>query len=200
MRTLTLLALSLLPLGLEAQTQTFCTQIQALTADPSVAAAHWGISVTTLDGAPLCGLHEAQLFRPASNAKLFTTTAALALLGPTHTTPATVYASAPPAGDTLTGDLILAGAGNGYLSERPMPYAPPSPQTAHLKLPNRLQALADQIAATGLHHITGDLLGDDTAWPLEPYAPDWSIDDMPSGATAHPSPPSPSPTTSSPSP
>ena len=37
--------------------------------------------------------------------------------------------------------------------------------------------MADQVAATGLKGLTGDVVGDDTLFPWEPYGEDWSIDD-----------------------
>jgi D-alanyl-D-alanine carboxypeptidase/D-alanyl-D-alanine-endopeptidase (penicillin-binding protein 4) len=40
-----------------------------------------------------------------------------------------------------------------------------------------LAAMADQVAATGLKVVNGDVVGDDTLFPWEPYAQDWSIDD-----------------------
>src|ERR1035441_5465129 len=54
-------------------------RVAGLVAQPEVARAHWGVMVTALDGTPIYGLNEGQLFQPASNAKLFTTAAAMAL-------------------------------------------------------------------------------------------------------------------------
>src|ERR1700679_390973 len=66
-----------------------CTElaktIASLLSGPGVARDHWGIMVTAMDGSPIYSLNEGQLFQPASNAKLFTTAAAIALLGPDAT-------------------------------------------------------------------------------------------------------------------
>jgi D-alanyl-D-alanine carboxypeptidase/D-alanyl-D-alanine-endopeptidase (penicillin-binding protein 4) len=155
----------------------FCDRLKALTQDPAVAQAHWGISVTTLDGRPLCTLNPSQLFRPASNAKLFTSVAALALLGPERTF-STAILSSEPAAPTLHGDLTLRGDGDAFLSARPMPYRPPSQVQATALTPrNPLEDLADEVARAGVRHITGDIVGDDSAWPFEPYPSDWSLED-----------------------
>src|ERR1700710_550436 len=57
-------------------------QIAAITNEPGVVRAHWGIAITALDGTPIYGMNQGEFFRPASNAKLFTTAAAMHLLGP----------------------------------------------------------------------------------------------------------------------
>ncbi len=106
-----------------AATPSLATQISALISAPEVSRDHWGILVTTLDGTPIYALNEAQLFQPDSNAKLFTTAAALALLGPDKTFETTVAGSLDARSGTVEGDLVLTGGGDANLSARELPYA-----------------------------------------------------------------------------
>lgn len=100
--------------------------IEALLADPAVSRAHWGIAVTTLDGVPLYGLDEGKLFRPASNNKLFTTTAAMALLGPDRTFETRLYGKLDEATGVVNGDLVLAGGGDANFGADNLPYVAPA--------------------------------------------------------------------------
>jgi serine-type D-Ala-D-Ala carboxypeptidase/endopeptidase (penicillin-binding protein 4) len=161
--------------------------IAGLLEGPEVSRDHWGIAVTAMDGAPIYLLNEGQLFQPASNAKLYTTAAAMALLGPETTFETRIAARGVMDGTTaLKGDVVLVGAGDANLSGRAIPYvapasmpkvekgAPPLPEVNPLRY---LEAMADQVAATGLKVVNGDVVGDDTLFPWEPYPQDWSIDD-----------------------
>jgi serine-type D-Ala-D-Ala carboxypeptidase/endopeptidase (penicillin-binding protein 4) len=161
--------------------------IAGLVEGPEVSRDHWGIAVTAMDGTPIYLLNEGQLFQPASNAKLYTTAAAIALLGPSTTFETKIVAKGVFGGvESLTGDLVLVGAGDANLSGREIPYvapalrpkvepgAPPLPEVAPLRY---LEAMADQVAATGLKVVNGDVVGDDTLFPWEPYPQDWSVDD-----------------------
>jgi D-alanyl-D-alanine carboxypeptidase/D-alanyl-D-alanine-endopeptidase (penicillin-binding protein 4) len=161
--------------------------ITGLLGGAEVSRDHWGIAVTTMDGAPIYSLNEEQLFQPASNAKLYTTAAAMALLGPETTFETRIAARGVMDGTTaLKGDVVLVGAGDANLSGRTIPYvapalrpkvekgAPPLPEVNPLRY---LEAMADQVAATGLKVVNGDVVGDDTLFPWEPYAQNWSIDD-----------------------
>jgi serine-type D-Ala-D-Ala carboxypeptidase/endopeptidase (penicillin-binding protein 4) len=157
-------------------------QIAKLVSDPAVKRAHWGIAVTKMDGKPVYQRNAGQFFQPASNAKLFTTAAALDLLGGDRTFETQVIGEGVFTGtETLKGTLTLVGAGDANLSGRELPYlAPaqrpkPSPPAAD---PLRyLAAMADQIAATGLKRLDGDVVGDDKLFAQEGYPPDWAIDD-----------------------
>jgi serine-type D-Ala-D-Ala carboxypeptidase/endopeptidase (penicillin-binding protein 4) len=157
-------------------------EITSLVEMPMVARAHWGVAVVGMDGAPIYSLNEGQLFQPASNAKVFTTTAAMALLGPGTTYETRVVANGVFSGvENLAGDLVMVGAGDANLSGRVLPYVSPAerpkpapPAPAPLRY---LEEMADQVAASGLKVVNGDVVGDDTLFPWEPYAQDWSIDD-----------------------
>ncbi len=157
-------------------------QIAALVAQPAAARAHWGVIVTRLDGAPIYALNEGKLFHPASYAKLFTTAAAMALLGPDRTFETRVVAKGTLEAGVLMGDLELVGGGDANLSGRVLPYVSPAnrprdggPAPDPLRY---LAQLADQVVAKGLKEVDGDVVGDDTYFAWEPYTPGWAVDDL----------------------
>jgi D-alanyl-D-alanine carboxypeptidase/D-alanyl-D-alanine-endopeptidase (penicillin-binding protein 4) len=162
-------------------------QIAALLANPAVSRAHWGIAVTMLDGTPIYGLDEGKLFRPASNAKLFTTSAAMALLGPESTTTTTASFEEPSPEGVSEGSVYLRSSGAGYLSGLPTAYAPVEKNTQSAAVakdpdtaPDSLQQideLAEKIAKSGVKRISGDIVWSDPLWP-DRYPEGWSSEDM----------------------
>src|SRR5215471_18670535 len=69
-------------------------QIGAILAQPSLARAYWGIDVRDLEsGKTIYAFNANHFFLPASNAKLFTTAAALAIAGPNYRFLTTVEAN-----------------------------------------------------------------------------------------------------------
>ena len=156
-------------------------QIDALLADPGASRAHWGIAVTAMDGTPIYGLDEGKLFRPASNAKLFTTAAAMALLGPDATVTTKIVGELDSRG-TVKGDLTIVGAGDANLASDDLPYVPPAqrpkgPQPQVVGLDD-LRAMADQLVAKGVKRIRGRIVGDDTLFVYEPFAGSWDVGDL----------------------
>jgi D-alanyl-D-alanine carboxypeptidase/D-alanyl-D-alanine-endopeptidase (penicillin-binding protein 4) len=165
-------------------------QIDALLADPVAARDHWGIAVTTPDGTPIYGHNEGELYRPASNTKLFTTAAAMALLGPDSTVTTTLSFYKPSANGLSKGDLTISGAGDPSLSAQDFPYQTPAERRAlGLPMPDpnppdplrSLDAFAADIAKAGVKKIDGDIVGSDMAWTWEPYPIAWDIGDMLTG-------------------
>jgi D-alanyl-D-alanine carboxypeptidase/D-alanyl-D-alanine-endopeptidase (penicillin-binding protein 4) len=161
-------------------------KIGALLEDPAVARDHWGIMVTSLDGALIYGLNQAQFFQPASNTKLFTTAAALALLGADRRFQTDVIAEGELTNKgELKGDLVLKGGGDANFDSQLFPYVPPQTGTAAsasvvppLQPLAAINELADQIVAKGLKVVDGDLIGDDTYFAYDPYPQNWAQDDL----------------------
>jgi D-alanyl-D-alanine carboxypeptidase/D-alanyl-D-alanine-endopeptidase (penicillin-binding protein 4) len=165
-----------------AKAETLASTIQALLNDPAVARAHWGISVVTESGQPVYALNDGQYFQPASNTKLFTTTAVFGLLEDEVASPngvLTTYVVPDGAVDAqghVHGGLRLVGEGDPSISGRQLPY---SGKTERPNPPlGALEALADQVKARGIRNIDGDVIGDDTFFPMERYGSNWGWDDL----------------------
>jgi D-alanyl-D-alanine carboxypeptidase/D-alanyl-D-alanine-endopeptidase (penicillin-binding protein 4) len=158
-------------------------EIAGLVEEPAVARAHWGISVAGMDGAPIYSLNDGQLFQPASNAKLFTTAAAVYLLGTGRRFTTVLEGPAISSVDgVLKGDLILNGYGDANFAGSEVPYVEPAERTrqpvAEVPPLRDLEQMADAVAAAGVKHITGDIVGFDNYFPWQPYAMDWAQDDL----------------------
>jgi D-alanyl-D-alanine carboxypeptidase/D-alanyl-D-alanine-endopeptidase (penicillin-binding protein 4) len=153
-------------------------RIEELLADPDVAKAVWGIEVVDLNGSKVVySLNADKLFVPASNTKLFTTSAVLALIGPEYRFRTTLESlgSVDHYG-RLSGDLVIVGRGDPNLSGRTLPY---NLHTERKLPPVRvLEELADQLVARGVKVIDGDLVADDSYFIFQRYGEGWAQDDL----------------------
>lgn len=153
-------------------------RVNAIVADPDLARGFWGIEVVSLNtGQLLYSLNADKLFIPASNTKLFTTAAALALIGPDYKFHTTIETDGTVDGDgRLTGNLVLVGRGDPNLSGRVLPY---SLRTERSDAPVKvLEDLADAIVQKGIKQVDGDLVADDSYFAFERYGEGWSQDDL----------------------
>jgi len=154
------------------------SQIETILAQPDLASGFWGIEVVSLkDGRTLFALNSGKLFTPASNTKLFTTAAALALIGPDYRFKTTVEtAGAVDKYGRLVGDLVLVGRGDPNLSGRVLPYAGRTQRTQpSIRV---LEQLADQLVQKGIKFIDGDIVADDSYYAFERYGEGWTQDDL----------------------
>ncbi|MBO0513011.1 D-alanyl-D-alanine carboxypeptidase/D-alanyl-D-alanine endopeptidase [Streptomyces beijiangensis] len=96
---------------------------------------------------------------PASSTKLLTATAAMQLLGPDYRFSTDVLADGTRHGAVLKGDLYLRGTGDPTM------------------LGKDYDTLAAQVAAAGIHRVTGKLIADDTRFDSNRLGASWAADD-----------------------
>ncbi|HYX42494.1 MAG TPA: D-alanyl-D-alanine carboxypeptidase/D-alanyl-D-alanine-endopeptidase [Pyrinomonadaceae bacterium] len=133
-------------------------------------AARWGVLVVSLrDGRTVFARDAERLFLPASSMKLYTTAAALDLLGADYRWRTSVYASAPPdAKGTISGDLTLYGRGAPDLAAHVTKHSP----TDHLK------QLADDLYQRGVRRVRGRVVGDESYFRGDALGEGWLWTDV----------------------
>jgi len=130
--------------------------------------AHWGILVVDPErGDTLYSRNAGKLFMPASNMKILTSATALTQLGADFRYRTTFGARGQVSGGTLTGDLVVIGRGDPSVSDHMLHDA---------MLP--IRAIADSIAARGIHHVTGRVAAAGDHFPGSELGFGWSYDDF----------------------
>jgi D-alanyl-D-alanine carboxypeptidase/D-alanyl-D-alanine-endopeptidase (penicillin-binding protein 4) len=158
--------------------QALIQQIERIVGEPDVSRGFWGIDIVSLkDEATIFSLNADKLFTPASNTKLFTTAAALAVIGPDYKFKTTIETNGGiDRHGRLNGDLFLVGRGDPNISGRTLPYyLRTERKDPALKV---LEDLADQVVARGVRFIDGNIIGDDSYYAFERYGEGWAQDDM----------------------
>ncbi len=155
----------------------FSERVQAALASTGNERHYWGLLITDADtGEVLYSLNAGRYFMPASNAKLFTTAMALATLGPDFRIRTTVESAS---GARFVGSsarrLVLVGRGDANLSSRVIPFVEHAERNGPPE--KALADLADQVVASGVKEISGDVVADDSYFAPERYPPGWGIDD-----------------------
>jgi D-alanyl-D-alanine carboxypeptidase/D-alanyl-D-alanine-endopeptidase (penicillin-binding protein 4) len=107
--------------------------------------------------------NEQKSFMPASNMKLFTTSAALTSLTPDFRYTTTLIADGSIKGGLLDGDLILKGSGDPTISGR----------YNGGKVTETFEQWADSAKAKGIREIKGNLVGDDNCFDEDFYGDGW---------------------------
>lgn len=127
----------------------------------------WGVSIYDLDrDSVLYRRNSTRGFLPASNQKLFTTAAALDLLGSTYRYETTLSFNGTTEDSVMQGDLRLTGTGDPTLGSTARGRSDP------------FRDWAERLAEMGVRRIEGRLLGDDNAIQ-EGYYPDgWNVNHL----------------------
>ena len=143
--TVAIVAFLLVPAAQAGSRSAFQAQLARALHARHVSPARTGAIVLDLESGTDVFSHNPRLgLRPASNEKLATTYAALTALGPSFRIETDVLGEGTQDGATWHGNLVLKGYGDPALS-----FA-------------QVGALARQVAADGIKHVTGRILGDES--------------------------------------
>jgi len=145
-------------------------RLAAVLDEPRFAQAQWGVKVVALDrDQTLFERNADKLFKPASNAKLYTAALALDRLGPHYCIQTSFYAAAKPdAEGVIHGDLLVYGRGDPSFSAR----------FNGGDYKKALQPALDALLTAGVKKIDGGIMGDESFFRGAPFGTDWTWDDL----------------------
>ena len=130
-------------------------------------------AVVAVDGVDVGARGETLPVVPASVQKLLVAAVALERLGGDFTYTTTVAAATEPAAGVVAGDLYLVGGGDPLLSSDWYPES--NMELYPVTSPTSLDSLADDVVASGVTSVGGDVVGDGSRYEDEYFAPVWGV-------------------------
>jgi len=151
----------------QTPTDALRARVNALLADPSLAAGTWGLEVRSLRSADtLVDVGAHRLLMPASTMKTVTLAVAADQLGWDFSFETKLVPAGPIANGVLNGDLVIVGSGD------------PSLDDWDGTASSVFASWAAQLKALGVRTITGRIVGDDHAIADSGFGRGWMWDDM----------------------
>ncbi|MCF7841218.1 MAG: D-alanyl-D-alanine carboxypeptidase/D-alanyl-D-alanine-endopeptidase [Lentisphaeria bacterium] len=146
-------------------------QIDTLLNNSPFDMAYWGVKVVrATTGEVIYERNAGKMFMPASNMKLYTTAAALCMLGPEYTYETTFWTDGKiDEQGVLNGNLFVQGSADPTWSWR---FHDDNYDSLFIRF-------ADSLKARGIKKINGAIVGDDNIFEDEPLGYGWSWDDEP---------------------
>jgi len=130
--------------------------------------ARWGVFVISMkDDRVLYSRNGDSLFTPASNMKVYTTAVALDMLGADYRWRTSVYVDKQPDADgIIAGDVTLYGRGA------------PDLMSVRKGSGASLAQFADQLYQSGVRHVRGNVIGDESYFRSELFGLGWQWNDL----------------------
>ena len=169
---------TLAPAPLPAQSKALAKRLDARLDAKPFDRQLWGVAMVDEKGKLLYGRNADRLFIPASNTKLMVSAVASALFAPDYTVRTSVYASGPVVEGVLQGDLVLYGRGDPTFSHRCYATDTLTAGACDRDPLTRVRALADTLAARGIHSVAGDVVGDGSYFDGALVHPGWEAYDL----------------------
>lgn len=149
--------------------QDIAGRIDSLVADTTLDNAHIGLAIYDITAdSMIYSLNADRLFSPASNMKLFTSAAALGLLGPEYRFKTGFFRTGKiDKKGRLKGDLVIAAGGDPLISGR-----------FRDSVIEVLELWADSLKSMGIKEIKGDIVTDNSFFSGSELGSGWSWDDL----------------------